>query len=90
MGAKSRADVTPEIRGGLLRALKIMKESGRPISTIWIELFNDDPATAMRLAISTMPKEVQADVTTRTIEDFVVSTVAIQAIDDSTEEAQLH
>ena len=62
MGAKSRADVTPEIRGGLKRCLKIMEDSGRPLSTVWKELFEDDPATAMRLAISTLPKEM--DVTT--------------------------
>ena len=62
MGARRRADVSPEIRGGLKRALALLEEKGKPISTIWIELFEDDPATAMRLAISTLPKEIDATV----------------------------
>jgi hypothetical protein len=52
------ANTTVAIRGGLIRGLRQLEEAGRPLSTIWKELFEDDPATAMRLAISTMPKEV--------------------------------
>lgn len=71
MGAKSRADVTPEIRGALKRALKIMEESGKPLSTIWTRLFDDDPATAMRLAISTLPKEMDITATTLSPEQWL-------------------
>jgi len=63
MGAKNRADITPEIRGGLKRCLKIMEDRGEPISTVWDNLFTSDPATAMRLAISLLPKEHNIDST---------------------------
>lgn len=85
---KGSHDVTPEIRGGLKRFFKIMEDEGTPISTIWRELYEADPVNFMRLAISTMPKEVQADVTTRNIEDFVTGVVAQQ--NDSADEANIH
>ena len=59
---KGSADFAPEVRGGLKRAMKIMEERGKPISTIWLDLFENDPLNAMRLAISMMPKEM--DITT--------------------------
>lgn len=88
MGAKARADITPEIRGGLKRFFKIMENEGKPVSTIWRELYDADPTTFMRLAISTMPKEVQAEVTTKSLEDFVLETVGEQH--DSSEETNFH
>ena len=68
---KGRADISPEIRGGLKRAIKIMEADGRPLSTIWVELFNDDPANAMRLAISMMPKEMDITNTNLSPEDWL-------------------
>ena len=89
MGTKARADITPEIRGGLKRYFKMLEAKGKSVSDIWAKLFEDDPATAMRLAISTMPKESQIDLTTRSIEDFVISTATVQH-DISSEDSQLH
>lgn len=71
MGAKARADLTPEIRGGLKRCLKLMEEAGKPISTVWLDLFADDPATAMRLAISLLPKEMDITTTNLTPEEWL-------------------
>lgn len=59
---KDSAEVGPAIKGALKRAMMILEERKRPLSTIWVNLFEDDPATAMRLAISILPKEM--DVTT--------------------------
>lgn len=62
MSRKARADLMPEIRGGIKRAFKAMADNGRPISTIWIEMFEQDPFNAMRLAIAAHPKEMQVDI----------------------------
>lgn len=69
---KGSHDVSPQIRGGLMRYFKMQEAKGRPISTIWEELFEADPMGAMRLAISTMPKEQRLEVTERTVADFVL------------------
>jgi hypothetical protein len=58
-------DVTPQIRGGLKRYFKMLEDKGKSVSDIWRELFEKDAATAMRLAISIMPKEL--DITTTDI-----------------------
>ena len=55
---KARADMMPEIRGGLKRAVIAMEESGKPLSTIWLQMFEEDPFNAMRLAIQCHPKEM--------------------------------
>ena len=60
----------PDIRGGLKRAFKSMEEDGRPLSTIWLELFRDDPVNAMRLAISCHPKEMMLGLDEDTREAF--------------------
>lgn len=62
MGTRARADVRPEIRGALKRAIKIMEADGRPLSTIWLEMFQEDPFKAMGLAIQLQPKEIEATV----------------------------
>ena len=62
---KGDANIIADIRGSLRRAIKIMDESGRPLSTIWQEMFKEDPFQAMRLAIQAMPKEM--DITTTTL-----------------------
>jgi hypothetical protein len=77
---KNRADLRPEIQGALKRALMIMEQGGRPLSTIWVELFSDDPIAAMRLAISLLPKEVEVDVAEVTVDSTVVTDDALQAI----------
>lgn len=59
---KGRADISPEIRGGLKRYFAIQQEKGRPVSDIWHDLFESDPMNAMRLAISLLPREM--DITT--------------------------
>jgi hypothetical protein len=83
---KGSHDVMPEIRGGLKRFF-----IGKPVSEVWQEIYDNSPSDFMRLAISAMPKEVQAEVTTYTIEDFVVTTATSQALDDSsTEETHVH
>lgn len=83
---KGSHDVMPTIRGGLKRFF-----AGKPASTVWKEIYETSPVDFMRLAISAMPKEQQIDITTRTLEEFVLSTVTEQAFDDSSpEEANLH
>jgi hypothetical protein len=37
--------------------MKIMEEDGRPLSTIWVEMFTEDPFKAMKLAIDAQPKQ---------------------------------
>ena len=68
---RDRAEITPEIKGGLKRALKIMEAQGRPLSTIWVELFEEDKATAMRLAIQLLPKELDVTATVMQPEDWL-------------------
>lgn len=83
------ADIAPKIRGSLKRAMLMMEEAGKPLSTIWLELFADDPVNAMRLAISLLPKEIQADVNVNAIEDFVTGRATQQALSDSSKETLL-
>ncbi len=71
MGKSVRANVTPEVRGALLRAFKILEGKGKPLSSIWVAMFEDDPVQAMKLAIATMPKEIQAEVTALAPEDWL-------------------
>lgn len=61
----------PAIRGAFMRALKLLEENGKPLSQVWVELFEDDPATAMRLAISLMPKELDITTTDLTPEQWL-------------------
>ncbi len=56
---KDRADLIPDMRGGYKRALKIMEESGRPLSTIILEMIEQDPFKAFDLLIKLHPKEMQ-------------------------------
>ena len=64
---RNSADIAGDIRGALKRAMLIMEEGAKgrkPLSDIWLKLFENDPATAMRLAISTMPKDMNVLTTT--------------------------
>ena len=61
----------PAIRGAFTRAIMLMEENGKPLSQVWVELFEDDPATAMRLAISLMPKELDITTVDLTPEDWL-------------------
>lgn len=38
-------------------------EDGKPLSTIWRDIFEEDPVQGMRLAISLLPKELTIDQT---------------------------
>ena len=49
------------LRGGLANFFADMRKEGKTTADIWRELFEDDAATAMRLAISLAPKEVELD-----------------------------
>jgi hypothetical protein len=42
-----------------------MEQDGRPLSTIWLEMFAEKPLEAMKLAIATLPKEVNLEVAER-------------------------
>lgn len=68
---KGRADISPELRGGLRRAIKAMEQDGRPLSTIWLEMFEEDKFAAMRLAIQMMPKELDVTTTELSPEDWL-------------------
>jgi len=68
---KGRPDLRPAIAGGLTRALKIMENSGKPISTVWTDMFEQDPVNAMRLAISLLPKEMDITTTDLTPEQWL-------------------
>jgi hypothetical protein len=62
MRPQGRVDLMPQIRGGAKRALMIMEEDGRPLSTIWVEMFEEDPFKAMQLMIAAHPKEMQMNI----------------------------
>jgi len=70
---KNRIDLRPEMQGALNRAFKIMEADGRPLSTIWLELFQNDPANAMRLAIQMLPKEVEMEVTEAMVDSTMIT-----------------
>ena len=92
---KGDANLITDIRGGLRRAFKIMEESGKPLSTIWRQLFEEDPFQAMRLAIQAMPKEMDITTTTLSPEQWleIIADGAGQRESDQsadTAEGQLH
>jgi len=70
---KARADISPEIRGGLKRAIKIMEQAGRPLSTIWVEMFDEDKFNAMRLAISLLPKELDIELSEAPVDSTMIT-----------------
>ena len=66
-----RMEIAGPMRGALVRAMKLMEANGKPLSEIWLDLFKNDPATAMRLAISMMPKEMDITTTDLTPEQWL-------------------
>ncbi len=86
MGAKARADTRPEIRGGLKRMFVEFEQKGKPVSTIWKEIYEADPIKFMQLAIQCQPKDVEIDanvsntinVNTNQIADEVYQTIVEQ------------
>ena len=51
------------LRGGLVLFFEKMRKEGKTTSDIWAEIFEEDAAAAMRLAISLTPKEMDLSVT---------------------------
>ncbi len=60
---KPQHECIADIRGSLKRALRMMADDGRPLSTVWLEMFEQDPFRAMQLAIAAQPKQIDATVT---------------------------
>lgn len=58
---KGSPDLTPAMRGGLLRALKIIDDSKRPMSTRWVEAFEEDFLATMTVAARFLPKDVNVE-----------------------------
>lgn len=85
-GSKEIASKVRFIADGAIEKLGIQK----CIEMLVEEIKEDGFSTVMPKLSSFYPKEIQADVTTHTIEDFVTNAATTQVADDSTEEAQLH
>ncbi len=49
------------IQGGALRFFKAQHEAGKPMSTIWEELWNEDKFRTMDLVHKFIPKEILID-----------------------------
>jgi len=58
---KGSPDLTPAIRGGLLRALKIIDDSKKPMSTRWVEAFEKDFLATMTVASRFIDKNVNLE-----------------------------
>jgi len=83
------------LRGGLTNYFANMRKEGKTTSDIWAELFEEDAATAMRLAISLTPKEMEIEqtisstinVNTNHLQDEVFGELMRQAqVEQSTKE----
>jgi hypothetical protein len=53
-----------DIRGGFIRAAKLSGEKGRPLSTMWLKLIEDDFALALKTLQGFLPKETNLTVET--------------------------
>lgn len=62
---KGVPELSRKLQGGALRYLLMEEEKGRPVSTIWRELFEEDKIQAMKLLLTMVPKDIniEADVT---------------------------
>ena len=62
MGKKAGSrDVASDIRGGYVRAAKMLASEGKPISTFWYKLIQDDFPVAMKTLAQFIPKEQKID-----------------------------
>lgn len=62
MGAKSRANVMPDIRGGLKRFMLQQAQKGKPISEMWADLYEQDVKSFFQMAVAVHPKELMIEV----------------------------
>jgi hypothetical protein len=67
---KGVRDLARSVQGGALRYLKAEHEKGRPMSTIWAELFEEDKFKAMDMIIRLMPKELLIEQSTEHVVSF--------------------
>ena len=86
-GSKEIASKVRFIADGVIEKLGMQK----CIEMLVDEIEEHGFSTVMPKLASFYPKEVQADITTHTLEDFVVTTATSQALDDSSpEETHVH
>ena len=52
----------PDIRGGLKRFMVMQAKEGKPISTMWEDLYNQDVKAFFQMAIAVHPKELSIEV----------------------------
>ena len=90
---KGSHDSTPEIRGAFKRATKMLEERKKPLSTIWMEVYEEEGARIfLELAMKAMPKDVSIDhtieqnvtVNTNQLAGEVLKQVLIQEDDEPT------
>ena len=64
MGAKaSNRDVAPMIRGAFKRAVLLLEEEGKPLSTIIKDQLEENPLGTLQALKGFVPKELDVDVT---------------------------
>jgi len=79
---KGVRDVAPEIRGALIRALAIMEDKGKPLSTLIVDAIEEQGILKVLDTLSKYnPKTVDANVNgTISLEDFVTGAMAHRGI----------
>jgi hypothetical protein len=78
-----------DIRGGFLRAAKILEDGGTPLSTLWMDLIKHDFSLALRTLQGFLPKEAVLTLETEgTLLDVLTSLNNKPAGDDSSMEGE--
>ena len=82
-------DFAPRVRSVVDRVLEALQKNGDADKLLGRQ-FRDDFAGTLRALSAYVPKQLDVDLTTHTIEEFVTNAATAQVADDSTEEAKLH
>ncbi|RKZ92285.1 MAG: hypothetical protein DRQ40_08920 [Gammaproteobacteria bacterium] len=83
-------DVAPKVLGDFVKALAHLKDKGRPLTKLFEDAIEEHGILRVLDVVHKYnPKSIDAEITTKSIEDFVTGTVQSQT-NDSTQEANLH
>ena len=72
---KGNHDIASQIRGAFLRACKQSEEDGRPLSTIMLEMLENDPKGCLDTVAKFVPKEM------------LIETTVVQQLEEMSDEA---
>ena len=61
MGAKPRANITPEIRGAWVRAAKIVEQRGKGLSELIADAMEKDVISTLRAISAFLPRETKVE-----------------------------